>query len=47
MYAKKNHDDGIADRYEAIFAHVKRDDPRLLEARIEDLIRQLRGAVKE
>lgn len=32
MYAKKNHDDGIADRYEAIFAHVKRDDPRLLEA---------------
>ena len=32
MYAKKNHDDGIADRYEAVFAHVKRDDPRLLEA---------------
>ena len=32
MYAKKNHDDGIADKYEAIFAHVKRDDPRLLKA---------------
>lgn len=32
MYAKKKHDDGIADRYEAIFAHLKKGDPRLLEA---------------
>ena len=36
MYAKKNHEDGIADRYEAIFAHVKKDYPRLLEAFYND-----------
>lgn len=28
-YAEKNPDNGVADRYEAVFAHVKKDDDRL------------------